>query len=763
MKKYLLVSFLILSVASYSKAPRYTFSHRKAGSINAIKDSIEQNNVAVIFQFNKSFKNMPIEIIDANTKQILALKGGIFDQGNLSKDGNSGDYIITILKDRTLKNSIETSINPDTISLVLNNSIIGPYILPKKESEEEKDFQDRKDSDFKYEQKSLLQDAIYIKTALNDPEKYNTIKKILDEYYSINSTNYTTNSYLKSAYIRIDTTNVNRGGTSLSMSNIIASVGGLDVTTVADGMAKFIVKRTKQELSTAFFDRFQADVNKYPDLKTIFPQTARTLLSIGEDIYMYEIYLQTLRESFKRDLATLPTNLPRIIDNHEDYFNKNQTLKAELLTAFYMAQSIQDNHHPGEIIENYPVVYLDSVRPNVKAAFQTLKLISTSLRSNNDTVYWASAKEIQQLIKDDQLLKIYLGLVLQLARKDSIQFNNNGKSFFLADRMNETYTNLQPYKAYISNIAVKTQFLEKKIQGLKKITSDSLMYENYYSVVSNSIDLMRYICQVDQLSIFKKDSLYLEKKTAIYFDYAQTASDMAVAINRKSYATAIVNASQLISPLIYRTKEQENDVSDTLATVAKKIQRYGSLIAAVASAKNSDEVNNAIEAVALPAGSSRIKRESAFNVSLNAYCGLFVGQNRTRFWSKPAYYAGITAPIGIAASWGHSILPFTTGTTGGWSSSIFISILDLGAPVAFRFSNSTDSISSIKLKDIISPGVFISWGIPKCPISFNIGCQMAPLLTAISTKENTFGEKTLRFTASVCIDLPLLNIYNKSR
>jgi len=35
--------------------------------------------------------------------------------------------------------------------------------------------------------------------------------------------------------------------------------------------------------------------------------------------------------------------------------------------------------------------------------------------------------------------------------------------------------------------------------------------------------------------------------------------------------------------------------------------------------KNSDDVEAAIEAAALPVGSSRIKRASAFNVSLNAY------------------------------------------------------------------------------------------------------------------------------------------------
>ena len=172
-------------------------------------------------------------------------------------------------------------------------------------------------------------------------------------------------------------------------------------------------------------------------------------------------------------------------------------------------------------------------------------------------------------------------------------------------------------------------------------------------------------------------------------------------------------------------------------------------MAAVANAKNSDQVTNAIEAVALPAGSSRIKRESRSNVSLNAYCGFYCGKNIAGDWST-----GLTAPIGIAASWG--IYKHT-------SFSLFFSIFDLGAPVAFRFSNNSDSIPAIKLADIISPGLFVSWGIRKCPVSINAGCQMTPSLTSVSSKGNTFGTKSLRVTLGLLVDLPLLNLYNKSK
>src|SRR6185295_18459654 len=46
----------------------------------------------------------------------------------------------------------------------------------------------------------------------------------------------------------------------------------------------------------------------------------------------------------------------------------------------------------------------------------------------------------------------------------------------------------------------------------------------------------------------------------------------------------------------------------------KLILKYGSLIAAIAEAKNSEEVTDAIESAALPVGSARIKKVSAWNI-----------------------------------------------------------------------------------------------------------------------------------------------------
>jgi hypothetical protein len=597
---------------------------------------------------------------------------------------------------------------------------------------------------------------------LKDDKTEKMFKSIMKNY-QIDSTEFKENPFLISYWCNPKWPSANIGATEFVglYDQITSSVGGLNITTIADGMAKFIVKRTKQELNIAFFEKFKEELEdpEFVDLRTVFPQTYKTLMVVGDDIYMYEAYIQTLREAFKRDIATLPVNLPEIMKNHVDYFNEHKELKAELQTGFYIAQAIQNKQHPGTIIEDYPIEYLDSIQNlNIKAAFQVMKLFSTSLKSNTDSIYWVSLDDAKKHFNDDVFLNIYLGLIYQLAKQQNITFDN--KSF--AGMLSNTYPESKSYKPYILNVITKAQTIETKIKGLKKIGSDSLLFENYYNVVSTSIDLMKYAVRIDTLPILKGYHLKLEEETKPYFNLAQTAADLAIDVNRKNYALAIINGVQIFNTVFDTSKITDKNEKEKYAKISSKLLKYGSFVALVAQASSSDEVEAAIEAIALPTGSSRIKRESAVNISVNAYCGLFIGQNRNYFWSKPDYSYGITAPIGIAASWGHRCF-FGNNCKARASSSVFISIVDLGAITAFRFINDSATVSKIQLKDIISPGIFYSYGIPKCPISLNLGCQLAPLLTSVGSTNSYAEKRAFRFTFGICVDLPILNLYNKSK
>ena len=548
------------------------------------------------------------------------------------------------------------------------------------------------------------------------------------------------------------------------------SLGNADITTIADGFAKFIVKRTKQELSIAFFEKFNKELNSIKDLQTLFPQTYRTLSMIGEDIYLFDSYIQALRESFNKDLASLPSNFPSIIENHPDYFTREPELKAILLSSFYFAQQVQNKQHIGKIISDFPIEYLNNDTV-AKSAFQIVQLISTSLQDPNSNSYWASMQDIRKMTSDTTLFKIYLGLVFKEAQNENIVlYCKNNKGIRLDSLMNSTHLVVASYISYFRGFAQKAQLLDEQIKNINKIGSDSLLLENYYRIISSSVDLMRYAVTIEDLPFLKDDSLDLYTKTKKYFDLMQATADMTIDVNRRDYASAVVNGSFVISSIFDTTNVKDEKTREKYAKIASEFFKYGSFMATVAQAESSDDVEAAIEAIALPTGSARIKRESAFNVSLNAYCGMFAGYEKIEgidFGHKEINFDfsnwnsyGVTAPIGFAASWGH-FFPFTKCRM---SSSIFVSIIDIGALTAFRFTNdSTESVPKIELANILSPGIFYSIGIPKCPISINIGYQIGPLLRKVTAVSNTYSSKYSRFSISLCVDLPVLNLYTKSR
>jgi hypothetical protein len=559
-------------------------------------------------------------------------------------------------------------------------------------------------------------------------------------------------------------------------SSLGSTVGGLDVTTIADGLSQFIVERTKEELNISFFTKFQeilADSN-YRDLNTVFPSTCKLLQNIGTEIYNYDRYIQNLKETFTNDLKSLPKDLPGVIDNHPEIFLAHPKLEALLRSSFYVANSLHDQVHPGDVLADYPLQYLDSLRnPNFKGAIQTLKLISASLRdsaTNDSATYWAPSQQIRKLVTNKIAFGIYLGLIYQQASNTpgGIYFRNDSLTGFLkkvAAEYNTGYNVYEQYKTYVLGFSEKASALDKMIRSYKKSSNDSLNVELFAEYCTSSIDLMEYSTGIGDLPIIKESNIgNLHKEFQPYFSMAYSTANLVTDIDRKNYSSAINNTLQIIAVI--------NDSADDhkLDAMINKLTMYGSFISSVATAKTSDDVEAAIEAFALPSGSSRIKRESLFNVSVNAYCGLYAGYEQIQ--KLPSDNAiqlngfGVAAPVGVSISMGHRKF-FWIGNDNNkhWSYTAFVSIIDLGAIAAYRFNSDTNTaqIPKVQLKDIISPGLFFSLGIPKCPISLNMGAQLGPNLRNVNQSGNTYSnEMYIRYSFSVLVDIPVLNLYTKS-
>jgi hypothetical protein len=582
-----------------------------------------------------------------------------------------------------------------------------------------------------------------------------------------------------------------------SGAGALSAIGGLDVTNLADGFAKFLVKRTKEELNVAFFERLQRFLEKYKDAQLLFPQTYLTLQAIGTEIYNYEIFISSLRESFEKDLNGLLANLPNVINNsdYDSFFRNHGELKDVCLSSIWIGNCLLNKENPGQIIANYdPDSLLANHGNNVKAAVKVFQVFSESMRSAEAGHYWIRMDSLNALLNDNVAFQIYLGLIYQ--QIGDIRLDD--KTYLKAGFVNNAET-FGKVRAYLRGFMAKASIVSENIKNISGKEKDKVSFTDYYNFYSVSLDLIQYAANAYQLPGLMK--LKPPEDFNKYVMIARTGGNIALDINRKNYSSAIINSYTLynyafgggekgLNGIISnpaKSKEEKdyatsilndrNSFNKTIEDFKMGLLKYGPFIASVSQAQNSDDVEKAIEAAALPSGSSRIKRETSFNVSLNAYTGLFVGHETIVGLTDNQFINnyGITAPIGVALSTGsHSFLFLCPKNEGHWSYSLFVSLIDLGAVASFRFQNndSVSQIPTIHLQDIFSPGIFLSVGIPKCPLSVNMGVQMGPNLRKVYVEDkNNPGEYIngyensvyWRYSLSLVVDIPVFNLYTKSK
>ena len=202
-----------------------------------------------------------------------------------------------------------------------------------------------------------------------------------------------------------------------------------------------------------------------------------------------------------------------------------------------------------------------------------------------------------------------------------------------------------------------------------------------------------------------------------------------------------------------------------------KATKYGLFMANVVDAKTPEEVQSVLENAILPVGSSSIKKNSDFNISIQSYLGAFgrIGSIKRETGNAWSDRFGVSAPIGI------SVTPFGWGKAG--SLSVFASLLDLGAIVDYQLRKDSVPTSSggntevlskdykIELGQIFSPGAYIVYGFPwNIPLSFGVGTQYGPGLSKIDSDNNTIiNNPQWRFNVFLSVDITFFTIKNVSR
>ncbi len=218
----------------------------------------------------------------------------------------------------------------------------------------------------------------------------------------------------------------------------------------------------------------------------------------------------------------------------------------------------------------------------------------------------------------------------------------------------------------------------------------------------------------------------------------------------------------------------------------REVSKLFNFFTDVAKAKDG-QLSQIIEKYAEPAQSYRIKRYNHFSWDINAYPGIYTGvETRVGKGNQPYskdsisnIVSGITAPVGISFSWAGRT-KYTCNWAGkfpayinkkgniksfkGSSFSTSLIILDIGAVVSYRFSHDTSKAlpKTVNFSQVIAPGFFFGYGIPRLPLIINAGIQYTPQLRTFNNEGGKLFD-TYRIAISLCYDIPILNIANTTK
>lgn len=257
-----------------------------------------------------------------------------------------------------------------------------------------------------------------------------------------------------------------------------------------------------------------------------------------------------------------------------------------------------------------------------------MDLISSTLRSSDEGRVWVTREQIDALWNNKAALQIFLGLIYAENESSSkLQFISNRQTVTLKQFLDDVYSRWDAedgrnFVADFHDLALKASEVAEDakiiIDSRKKNEMITLVqYAEYASTFSDflksSVNLLpRSNANNPRLGDVAKDvtkfTLLLDNALHCYHD-----------INSKNYTSLILHSSIFLNTLltskIYSEQFRNNYV------------RYGTFMANIILAETPEELENAIEAAVLPAGSSSIKRETEMNISVNSFIGPFAGEN----------------------------------------------------------------------------------------------------------------------------------------
>lgn len=527
---------------------------------------------------------------------------------------------------------------------------------------------------------------------------------------------------------------------------------------VTDALAQFLVKRTKEELTLAFFDQFRKKLEASNEFQTLLPNT-NFLLQTQKDVFRIPSMGTVWVESFQSDIQNLIPSLDRLLLTDPNY---QPLLKQPNVQAFQLAFNLVDLTRKGEAPLNILSMLQKRVQNNyeiggIHETLDLLHILGQELQSCNpeNSGYLLTAQDLRPMSPKQ---KAYFISLLFRKKQTSLlplfgDFPSDNYLTILEENQFEFFNMLVQFSQLLKNLEVAGQ--QYNIAGEEDYNIE-YRDKSFEKITKKAISLLEFSFR---LKYFSNPNAYF--RSDLYKKYYPTILNTINAlghIERQEYGIFLINLAQILQPIIdKKITPTPTEASKQSAKFVQDFLFYGGFMVDVLSALDAETISGIIQQYALPVGSYRMKRRAHFSMDINAYPGLYMGiESGLNNTLTGDGVAGVTAPIGLTTSWGNF------KEKEGRSFSLFFPVIDIGAAFSYRWGNRFGGFpDKLRWRQILSPGVHAVYGFKELPISLMVGAQFMPELRGIS--ENGFdtetGRSVWRFGVSGVVDIPLFNFH----
>jgi hypothetical protein len=573
-------------------------------------------------------------------------------------------------------------------------------------------------------------------------------------------------AFSENPFIRLQVTDANLvtfalSGKSGLNSGPSSQASGFSVGGFADGLSRFLVMRTKQELSQAFFQGFKEKIQVNPYLRHFCPVTRQHLLMIDQDVYRFNEYLEGMRESFILDMTALPGNTENFLRDADLCAGCAQKPEGMvMIDLLHVGQQLVDGEAPidmiaylarpqsaiqGADIATQPVLY------DMAGGLRFLNLVSESLRNNESAdpkMPWFTGTQIREMFTDRKLFRLYLGLLWQQSGGIAFADANRQPTIAMRGLLSSAARDVslfQQWRTTLESLGERTHSVQRSVQAntatRESVSDDFFRYSEALTGLLETVNATGRILfnrTREQDLIPTEYIFFMRQCNALYFN-----------VRQRNYTGAISN-------VIFCLNQMQREGSD-VATML----RYANFVASIAEANSPEEVESAIDLFALPSGSSRLKKQPGrFAIALNAYSGLAGGGEILDGDDSGKPFGAIMAPAGLSLSWG--LGRRDAETVRDWGSlGFFVPLIDVGAVTAFRFQDdAAENLPDLTWRNILSPGLYLVYDTPgRWPMALGVGGQAGPGLRSVTVDGVEIGKGGIRYGGFLSVDIPISYFY----